>query len=67
MDNGPTHTSRHTTRWMDHHPDVEVLFTPVHASWANPEEVVFSVLMTRQVITGGHFTSGDDLDDAARQ
>src|SRR3954463_13214489 len=66
MDNGSTHTSAHTTRWIDQHPQVQVLFTPLHASWANPEEVVFSIL-TRQVITGGHFTSGDDLDDAAQQ
>src|SRR3954454_6535633 len=66
MDNGSTHTSAHTTRWIDQHPRVQVLFPPLHASWANPEEVVFSIL-TRQVITGGHFTSGDDLDDAAQQ
>src|SRR3954449_1580844 len=66
MDNGSTHTSAHTTRWIDQHPQVQVLFTPLHTSWANPEEVVFSIL-TRQVITGGHFTSGDDLDDAAQQ
>jgi transposase len=66
MDNGSTHTSAHTTRWLAQHPTIKVLFTPVHASWANPEEVVFSIL-TRQVITGGHFTDGDDLDDAAEQ
>jgi hypothetical protein len=66
MDNGSTHTSAHTTRWIDDHPDVQVLFTPIHASWANPEEVVFSIL-TRQVLTGGHFASGDDLDDTAQQ
>ena len=66
MDNGSTHTSAYTTRWITHHPDVQVLFTPVHASWANPQEVVFSIL-TRQVITGGYYTSGDDLDDAAQQ
>jgi transposase len=66
MDNGSTHTSAHTTRWLAQHPQVQVLFTPKHASWANPEEVVFSIL-TRQVITGGHFTDGDDLDQTAQQ
>src|SRR3954467_4841154 len=66
MDNGSTHTSAYTTRWLNAHPQVQVLFTPIHASWANPEEVVFSIL-TRQVLTGGHFTSGDDLDDAVQQ
>ncbi len=39
---------------------VRVLFTPVHASWANPVEVQFSIL-TRQVITGAHHTSPDHL------
>jgi transposase len=66
LDNGSTHTSAHTARWFARHPAIEVLFTPVHASWANPEEVVFSIL-TRQVITGGHFTDGADLDGAAQQ
>jgi transposase len=66
MDNGSTHTSAYTSRWLDAHPQVQVLFTPIHASWANPEEVVFSIL-TRQVLTGGHFTGGDDLDHAAQQ
>lgn len=65
MDNGSAHTSRHTTRWREHHPSVRVLFTPVHASWANPQEVVFSIL-SRQVITGGWFTSREDLDDRAQ-
>jgi hypothetical protein len=66
MDNGPTHTSRHTTDWIGQHPGLQVLFTPVHASWANPEEVVLSIL-ARQVIIGGRHSSGDDLDDAAQQ
>jgi transposase InsO family protein len=66
MDNGAAHTSGHTRRWIDHHPGVRVLLTPFHASWANPVQVVFSVL-TRQVITDGYFTSGDDLDEAAQQ
>ena len=65
MDNGAAHTSAHTRRWIDLHPGVEVLFTPVHASWANPVEVQFSIL-TRQVITGGHHTSAEHLDAAAQ-
>ena len=65
MDNGSAHTSAHTRRWIDHHRGVNVLFTPVHASWANPVEVQFSIL-TRQVITGGHHTSAEDLDAAAQ-
>ena len=65
MDNGSAHTSAHTRRWIDLHPGVEVLFTPVHASWANPVEVQFSIL-TRQIITGGHHTSAEHLDAAAQ-
>lgn len=65
MDNGSAHTSKHTARWMSLHPDVTVLFTPMHDSWANPVEIQFSVL-TRQVITGGHHTSADHLDDHAQ-
>ena len=65
MDNGSAHTSTHTRRWIDLHPEVTVLCTPVHASWANPVEVQFSIL-TRQVITGGHHTSADHLDTAAQ-
>lgn len=65
MDNGSAHTSKHTTRWMNLHPGVRVLFTPVHASWANPVEVQFSIL-TRQVITGSHHTSPDHLEAAAQ-
>ena len=65
MDNGSAHTSAHTRRWIDLHPQVTVLFTPVHASWANPVEVQFSIL-ARQVITGGHHTSADHLDTAAQ-
>ena len=42
-----------------------MLFTPVHASWANPVEVQFSTL-ARQVITGSHHTSADHLDAAAQ-
>lgn len=65
MDNGAAHTSKHTQRWMSQHPQVRVLLTPFHASWANPVEVQFSVL-TRQVITGGHHGSADHLDRAAQ-
>ena len=65
MDNGAAHTSGHTRRWMSLHPGVEVLFTPFHASWANPMEVQFSIL-TRQVITGGHHASAEHLDAAAQ-
>ena len=50
---------------VDLHPGVEVLFTPFHASWANPVEVQLSIL-TRQVITGGRHTSGEPLDAAAQ-
>lgn len=65
MDNGSAHTSKHTARWMSLPLDVTVAFTPVHASWANPVEVIFSIL-TRQVITGSHHTSADHLDAAAQ-
>ena len=33
VDNGPAHTSRHTTAWLAEHPGITVVYTPVHASW----------------------------------
>ena len=65
MDNGSSHTSKWTQTWLKEHPCVSVLYTPVHASWANPVEVVFSVL-TRQVLRHGFFANVEDLDQKAR-
>lgn len=66
LDNGPAHVSKHTKAWLKAHPKVTVLYTPVHASWANPVETVFSVLQ-RQVINHGWFEHPDDLHQAAQQ
>lgn len=59
MDNGSAHTSRHTTAWLDDHPDITVVYTPVHASWVNPIESVFGICV-RQLLRHGVFTGPDD-------
>lgn len=65
LDNGPAHTSRATTAWLAEHPDIEVLFTPKHASWVNPIESVFGIV-TRQVLKYGWFATADDCDQAVQ-
>lgn len=60
LDNGPSHTSKHTRAWFDAHPRWHVHFTPPHASWVNQVELFFSILQ-RKVIRNGDFTSRDDL------
>lgn len=61
MDNGPAHTSRHTRAWLDDHPGITVVYTPVHASWVNPIESIFGIL-ARQVLKHGWFEDPADCD-----
>ncbi len=62
LDNGSSHTARHTKQWLVTHPRWHVHWTPPHASWLNQVELVFSAL-TRAILRHGDFTSRDDLID----
>ncbi|MYS24840.1 Transposase [Streptomyces sp. DvalAA-14] len=62
LDNGSSHTAKHTKAWFKAHPRWTAHFTPPHASWLNQIELVFSAL-TRSVLRHGDFTSRDDLID----
>ncbi|MFD8721986.1 IS630 family transposase [Streptomyces sp. NPDC059629] len=60
LDNGSSHTARHTKAWLAAHLRWHVHWTPPHASWLNQAELFFSAL-TRRVLRHGDFTSRDDL------
>jgi transposase len=60
LDNGSSHGSKYTKAWFAAHPRWVTHYTPPHASWVNQVELFFSILQ-RKVITGGNFTSRDDL------
>ncbi|MEU3734179.1 IS630 family transposase [Streptomyces sp. NPDC033538] len=62
LDNGSSHTAKHTKRWLADHPRWHAHFTPPHASWLNQVELVFSAL-TRRVLRHGDFADRDDLID----
>jgi len=62
LDNGSSHTAKHTKKWLADHPRWTVHWTPPHASWLNQVELFFSVL-TRRVLRHGDFSSRDDLID----
>jgi len=63
LDNGPSHTSKQTRRWLEH-PDRKERFkvhhTPTHASWLNQIELFFSIV-ARRLLRRGEFTSVEDL------
>ncbi len=60
LDNGSSHTSKQTRKWISKHPRFTVTYTPCHASWLNMVEIYFSIL-TRRVLRRGDFASQDDL------
>lgn len=60
LDNGSSHTSKKTRKWLREHPRFTVTYTPTHASWLNMVEIFFSIL-TRRMLRRGDFTSRDDL------
>ncbi|MFE7750655.1 IS630 family transposase [Streptomyces sp. NPDC057428] len=62
LDNGSSHTAKHTKKWLAAHPRWTVHWTPPHASWLNQIELYFSA-MTRRVLRHGDFSSRDDLID----
>ncbi|MEU0436196.1 IS630 family transposase [Streptomyces sp. NPDC006290] len=62
LDNGSSHTAKHTRKWLADHPRWHVHWTPPHASWLNQVELFFSTL-ARRVLRHGDFSSRDDLID----
>ncbi|MFG2394982.1 IS630 family transposase [Streptomyces lavendulae] len=60
LDNGSSHTAKHTRAWLAAHSRWHVRWTPPHASWLNQVELFFSAL-TRRVVRHGDFSSRDDL------
>ncbi|RSS51601.1 IS630 family transposase [Streptomyces sp. WAC01280] len=60
LDNGSSHTAKHTKEWLAAHPRWPVHWTPPHASWLNQVELVFSAL-ARAVLRYADFTSRQDL------
>lgn len=62
LDNGSSHTARHTSTWLAAHPRWHVRRTPPHASWHNQVELFFSAL-TRRVLRHGDFAGRGDLID----
>lgn len=62
MDNGSSHTSQATKKWLAEHPRFTVTYTPAHASWLNIVEIFFSIL-TRRMLRRGDFPSRQDLAD----
>jgi len=60
LDNGASHTSKATRRWLAEHPRFVAHYTPKHASWLNQVELLFSIV-TRKVLKRGSFASRDDL------
>jgi len=60
LDNGSSHTSKATKRWLREHPRFQATYTPAHASWLDQAELFFSIL-TRRLLRRGQFTSRDQL------
>jgi transposase len=60
LDNGSSHTSRETKRWLKRHKRFVVHYTPPHASWVNQVELFFSIL-TRKLLKNNSFDTRDDL------
>lgn len=60
LDNGSSHTSRETKRWLKRHKRFAVHYTPPHASWINQVELFFSIL-TRKLLKNNSFATRDDM------
>ena len=59
-DNLSTRGTQEVKDWLAAHPRWSFQFTPVHASWLNQIEIVFSILV-RKLLKHGTFTSEQDL------
>jgi transposase len=62
LDNLSSHKPKRD-RWLARHPNVQVHYTPTHASWLNQIEIWFSIL-TRQALRGASFTSPRQVREA---
>jgi transposase len=62
LDNLNTHKPK-DDRWLRHHPNVHLHFTPTYSSWLNQVECWFSIL-SRQALRGASFTSPRQLRQA---
>jgi transposase len=62
LDNGSSHTSKATKKWLRDHPRFQTTYTPAHASWLDQAELFFSIL-TRRLLRRGEFTSRQHLAD----
>ena len=62
LDNGSSHTSKATRKWLANRPRFRTCHTPKHASWLDQAELFFSIL-TRGLLRRGEFTSRQDLAD----
>ena len=60
LDNGSSHTSRETKRWLKKHRRFVVHYTPPHASWVNQVELFFSIL-SRKLLKHNSFATRDEL------
>ncbi|GAB3171273.1 transposase [Streptomyces incanus] len=58
LDNGSSHTAKHTKAWFEAHPRRPAHWTPPHASWLNRVELFFSALV-RRVLRHGDLSSRD--------
>jgi DDE superfamily endonuclease len=64
VDNGSDHRGQAAiTRLRDAHPHAIMIHTPVHASWLNQIEIVFSIIH-KQVLTPGDFPGIGTLSHA---
>ncbi len=60
LDNGSSHVSKQTKRWLAAHPRFQAHYTPKHASWLNQVEIWLSILV-RKLLRRGNFRSVEDL------
>jgi transposase len=60
LDNGSSHVSKQTKRWLAAHPRIQAHYTPKHASWLNQVELFFSIL-ARRLLMRGEFRSREEL------
>ncbi|MGA7129968.1 MAG: transposase [Chthoniobacterales bacterium] len=59
-DNLGAHKTKQVFSFLEAHPNLRLHYTPTYSSWLNQVEIWFSKIQ-RHVITGGVFTSVNDL------
>ncbi|MDQ1248740.1 MAG: hypothetical protein QG597_3113 [Actinomycetota bacterium] len=66
LDNGSSHTSKATKKWLREHSRFQAHNTPAYASWLDQAALFFSIL-TRRLLHRGESTSQQDLADRIEQ